>query len=124
MSTRDETFATDMAATVSELGFELGRQVTITAPVDSDFVPADGSMTEDNSPDTDTVYGFDTRYNEYDLKDTTILRTDVQLIMEIPTIVPTKDCLITMGDLTYSIESVQPMNVQGVTIAYRLQLRI
>ncbi len=126
------TFAQEMAQVVHDLAAgngsdeALGREVTITAlAVDNtDFDPTDGSVSAVEEPDSDTVFGFDTRYSAYELKGTEILAQDVKLIVEIPSLVPEIGFTVTMSDVDYAVMNVSPINVQGVTVAYALQLRV
>jgi hypothetical protein len=119
------TFASDMTSVGRDLLQELGQQATIIKTVEGSFNPATGDVGASTTT-TFYAYGNPSNFNKNEIDNHTVLSTDLSFWMEVNISgnIPEVGDTCTISNKTYRILNVRSYVTQGVTVLYRLQLRI
>lgn len=116
------TFASDLQGVALDLLSDLGESITLSRVVEGDYNTAT-SEAGATPPTTYTGYGHPSPYNKNEVDGSTILMSDIRLLIYTTT-TPLVGDVATIDGVAHRVESVQKIRAQGTNIIYKLQLRI
>jgi len=116
------SFASNMQAVALKLLLTYGEIVNISRTVEGNYNPAT-SEAEDTTTTSYQVYGHPSPYNVIEINGTTILATDIRLLIYSTTL-PLIGDVATVNGTAHRVESVRQIRAQATDIVYELQLRV
>lgn len=119
------TLSTRMKATGQKLLEKYGQSITFTRVTEGDFNPMTGD-TEPSVTTTFSAYGSPIPFTQSEIDGTLIQQQDRQIWLEINdnSSVPVIGDAATISGTAYRVLNVNSYVVQGLTVLYRLQVRI
>lgn len=117
------SFGTDMQQVANELLTEFGEAVTATYVDAGNYDPTTSNVV-DNATHTYTGVGHPSPYTAAQIATGVVRVNDVQLLFYSATGVPEIGHIMQVRGKLYNVLTVDQLAVQGLTAAYRLQLRI
>ncbi len=115
------SFATRMQQTARTLLTKYGQAVSGSRDINSNFVPADGTVTV-GTPLTYTGVCYPSNYNQNQIDGTIIQQDDILIILRTDT-EPKVNDVLTTGGKAYTIINMQIVTAQGLDIIYKCQVR-
>ena len=117
------TFYTDLRSVAEVRITEYGQSVTLKRIVAGAYDPSTGAAAQ-----TVTSYpgrAYMGNYSSRDIDGTLILRGDRRATLACDTlgVVPSKDDVLTVDGVDWTVQSVEPVDPGGVALIYRLQVR-
>lgn len=100
----------------------VGVQCTFTHENTDTFDPATGARTTSNT--VFTGYGVKDRYDKQEIDGTTILSSDIKLVLQRATQVPRVDDTCTIGSDSYRVMAVSDVDPDDYDVIYEVQLRL
>jgi hypothetical protein len=116
------SFYAQLTAVASRLLLDKGQPLTFTREVVTGFDPATGNQT--TTTETYTANGAHVDYKLTEYNDTTILRTDSQVILEAAGYVPEVNDEVVIDTINRRVMRVEKIKPALTAVIFKLQVRL
>ena len=117
------SFYDNLALTASRLLNKYGQQVTFTRSVNGSYSPTTGTYSTSSST-TFKAYGAVFNYRESEVDGSSILSTDLKLLLEKPKKLPEVNDVVLVNGSSYFVFTTSPLAPAGTNVVVECQLRI
>jgi len=115
-------FYTGLVSVARNLIKSKGALISFTRESNDSFDPATGATS--GSTASYTAYGITLNYNKSEINGTTVLQSDIKLIMEGIASEPLAGDLAVIDGAIYRCLAVKPTKPAGTSVIYEVQLRL